>query len=196
MTTFWNVGLLLRDYAALYTRRMLLSCFHSFWLLSNNYLTDNLLFLFMSMEWDSVWTVAISGAIVHLPDDTWVWGATVEWFWQWKPNKLEKILSQFQFDHHKFHIEWSSANPALRGDRQATNCLNHSTDFLMTIVFLICWFCLKVPSGESNGWGNPGKCSLSIIAFLSYEFFLLNEIRKLVKTLKWWMYNYTFLGNA
>jgi hypothetical protein len=46
--------------------------------------------LFMSMVWDSLWTAATNGPVFHLPDDIWVWRATVEWYWQGKTEELEE----------------------------------------------------------------------------------------------------------
>jgi hypothetical protein len=35
-----------------------------------------------------LWTATTNGPTVHPPHDTWVWTATVEWYWQGKPEHL------------------------------------------------------------------------------------------------------------
>jgi hypothetical protein len=53
-----------------------------------------------------LWTAATKESAVHQPDDTWVWWAKVEWYWQGKPKYSKKNLSQWHFIHHKYHTDW------------------------------------------------------------------------------------------
>jgi hypothetical protein len=50
------------------------------------------------------------GYIVYLPDDM-SWRATVEWYWQGKPEELWGNLSQYHFVHHKSHIDCPGHEP-------------------------------------------------------------------------------------
>jgi hypothetical protein len=72
-------------------------------------------------------TAASNGPIYHSPDYTWVWGATVEWYWQGNTEELRKNPVSCHFVHHKSDRTDASANPGLRDERPATNRLNHGT---------------------------------------------------------------------
>jgi hypothetical protein len=55
-------------------------------------------------------------------------GAPVEWNRQGKTDNSEKILSQCHFVHDKSHMDLTwDRTPGLRGERPATNRLNHGT---------------------------------------------------------------------
>jgi hypothetical protein len=45
-------------------------------------------------------------SILRIPQMIWVWRATVEWYWQGKPNNSEKNLSQCHSVHYKSHMDW------------------------------------------------------------------------------------------
>jgi hypothetical protein len=53
----------------------------------------------------------------------------MEYWWndtgKGKLNWLEKYLSQYQFVHHKFHLDWPALNLGVHGERLVTNLLSH-----------------------------------------------------------------------
>jgi hypothetical protein len=46
------------------------------------------------------------------------------------PKNSEKNLSHCYFVHHKYHTDWTGANPGLNGERPATNRLSYGMAFL------------------------------------------------------------------
>jgi hypothetical protein len=77
---------------------------------------------------------------------TWVWRATVEWYIdRGKPKNSEKNLSQCHLSTTNPTWIDPSANPGLRGERPATNDMNHGTaqrcayyTLLLTYIFNVC----------------------------------------------------------
>jgi hypothetical protein len=75
-----------------------------------------------------LWTAATTGHTVHPPDDTWVWTAMVERYWQEKTEELrEKPCPSATLS--TTNLTWTDpgTNSDLRGERLATNLLSHGT---------------------------------------------------------------------
>jgi hypothetical protein len=90
--------------------------------------------LLMSMGWD--WTAANNGPIVQSQHDTWVWRATVEWYWQYKTEKLEKNLPQCNTSTTNPTWTGMGANPWLRSRMPLANRLSHDTAFREDLIWI------------------------------------------------------------
>jgi hypothetical protein len=78
-----------------------------------------LFILFMSMGWDLVSELRLPAVCCSAPDGIWEWRATVEWYWQEKPEELRGNLSQCHFVRYTSHMDWPGANPGLSGEGPA-----------------------------------------------------------------------------